>query len=303
MTFSGTWGNTSFTCWAILAILWSSVPRLWTMKPRPIEAGLTPKVRNTTADIPTKLKYNQLNLLQVQNQMCWVIMWFFLLVDVCGTVCLFLLMCSALSALVIFVETKPSSQASSWKNRTHNNHIWCATIRWIVSKNIFSWSKQLQHKWSKGDMAGQNIGVIIHWIMCFWGLQWALTSLLNRYIIIKLRNCMNFLNSNTVWRLLLHICFIFKHLSLYEPTQLAIIILPPGLCWQTPVWTRHLAWILLGANWDEIEKQKSDVRKSFWQQLWQKKCSNSTGDFSETEFGTQSIQKLRRKEVLIVLMS
>lgn len=36
-----------------------------------------------------------------------------LLVVVCGTICLVLLMCSALSALVILVATKPSSAASS----------------------------------------------------------------------------------------------------------------------------------------------------------------------------------------------
>lgn len=42
MTLSGTWGRTSFTCWAILASRGSSVPKLWTMKPSPMEPGATP---------------------------------------------------------------------------------------------------------------------------------------------------------------------------------------------------------------------------------------------------------------------
>lgn len=40
-----------------------------------------------------------------------------LLVDVCGRARRFLLMCSALSAFVIFVETKPSSPASNCKDK------------------------------------------------------------------------------------------------------------------------------------------------------------------------------------------
>lgn len=42
ITFSGTWGSTSFTCWAILAMPRSSAAKLWTMKPRPMEEGLVP---------------------------------------------------------------------------------------------------------------------------------------------------------------------------------------------------------------------------------------------------------------------
>lgn len=45
ITFRGTWGNTSFTCVAIFASLWSSVVKLWTMKPR--RTGVTPAARQT----------------------------------------------------------------------------------------------------------------------------------------------------------------------------------------------------------------------------------------------------------------
>lgn len=122
MTFSGTWGSTSFTCWAILAILWSSVPKLWTMKPSPIEPGLTPRVRRITDIYPKNSKAISQLLTCTELDLLWVYI-IYILVEVCGTVCLFLLMCSALSALVILVETKPSSPASSWKRRyTQKTH-------------------------------------------------------------------------------------------------------------------------------------------------------------------------------------
>lgn len=43
----------------------------------------------------------------------------YILVPVWGALCLFLLMCSALSALVILVGMTPSSPASSWNERKH----------------------------------------------------------------------------------------------------------------------------------------------------------------------------------------
>lgn len=114
ITFSGTWGSTSFTCWAILAILWSSAPKLWTMKPRPMEGGLTPGGKRGTAVI-TPQNSKPIKWIPTRREpdvLCVFLI--YLPVAVCGTVCLFLLMCSALSALVILVETKPSSPANSW---------------------------------------------------------------------------------------------------------------------------------------------------------------------------------------------
>lgn len=88
------------------------------MKPRPIEPGPTAKVGNVTTDISQKIKSTKTPIQHADSDMLGenVIC---LLVEVWGIVCLFLLMCSALSALVIFVETKPSSQASSWKKTRH----------------------------------------------------------------------------------------------------------------------------------------------------------------------------------------
>lgn len=45
-----------------------------------------------------------------------------------------------------------------------------------------------------------------------------------------------------------------------NPLKWQTLVLPPGLCWQTPAWTRHLVWILVGANWDENEKTKRNVK-------------------------------------------
>lgn len=76
------------------------------MNPSPIEPGVTPTFKKTkqtnlqSAESPT---WTELMLNHVTD----------LLVVVCGTMCLVLLMCSALSALVILVATKPSSAASS----------------------------------------------------------------------------------------------------------------------------------------------------------------------------------------------
>lgn len=105
ITFRGTWGNTSFTCVAIFASLWSSAVKLWTLKPR--RTGVTPAARQTRQALnPSRTR--RLNIR-------WAI---YVLAAVCGTLCLCLLMCSALSALVILVEIRPSSTASSWNEDT-----------------------------------------------------------------------------------------------------------------------------------------------------------------------------------------
>lgn len=58
-----------------------------------------------------------------------------------------------------------------------------------------------------------------------------------------------------------HICFYnYKYNSCASKWH--TLFLPPGLCWQTPVSTRHLVWILLGANWDGNETQKSNAKKT-----------------------------------------
>lgn len=60
-----------------------------------------------------------------------------------------------------------------------------------------------------------------------------------------------------------HICFYnYKYNSCASKWH--TLFLPPGLCWQTPVSTRHLVWILLGANWDGNETQKSNAKKTIW---------------------------------------
>lgn len=108
----------------------------------------------------------------------------FSLADVCGATCLFLLMCSALSALVIFVETKPSSAASSWNKRHLFSYLLfvglyvCFYDDWISSVGIMGWT------------------------------------------------------------------------------------LPLGLCWQTPAWTHHLVWTLVGASWNK-KVIKVHVRRDF----------------------------------------
>lgn len=83
-----------------------------------------------------------------------------------------------------------------------------------------------------------------------------------------------------------HICFYnYKYNSCASKWH--TLFLPPGLCWQTPVSTRHLVWILLGANWDGNETQKSNAKKTIW-----------TIRATEILKINRSFQKLRPKKIV-----
>lgn len=126
ITEMGTSGRTSFTCCAIRVTRESSATEFAPRKPCATVRGLAPKSRSKNDLIShfenevLMSQYLNCNSDQINTS------WFnfspsspcLLECAVWGTTCLLLLMCSALSALVICVEITPSSVARSWERDT-----------------------------------------------------------------------------------------------------------------------------------------------------------------------------------------